>query len=649
MVATSPTAHRHAGLASRLWSAICAQPSSLIGTVVVLLAALAAVSAPYLPIASPDAFSTRQYMPPSLVHPMGTDNLGRDILARTIWGARLGMGVAIVSAGISTGLGVLLGSIPAYYGGVIDDLFSRVFDIFLLIPAFFLMILIVALFGTNVWFIMIVIGITTWPRSARIMRSQVLSLKPRAFVQAARAAGGSHVQVLFRHIIPNGLPPVITNGTLLMGTAILTEAGLSFLGMGDPNVISWGRMIFEGQRQLRLAPWLSIFPGLAMLVVVWGLNMVGDAVNRLLSPQVREDRRILRADYGFDRERRRRDNPEIRASAQTQSLLEVHNLRMYYRLGNAVVRAVDGVSFDVRNGEMYGLVGESGCGKTSLGFALLRILPFNAEIRSGAIIFKGQELLSLTEEQFRRVRWEQISMIFQSAMNALNPVLRVGDQLVRAYRLHRPQATRSEARERVEELFEMVGITPHHFTSYPHELSGGMRQRVVIALSLLLNPSLIIADEPVTALDVLVQDQILDELERLRSRLGISMILITHDMGVIAETCDRVGVLYAGQIVEEAPTTVIFNESRHPYTRALMLALPTLEGPRRRLASLAGRPFDLRREPRGCRFADRCPLVQDICRWEEPPLVRINSVHVSRCHFALDERVMRVGEVIAVS
>lgn len=647
MTGPAQPTRRSASALYRLWGSIRSQPVSLVGAFILVAAAGLAISAPVLPLPAPDHFVADPYIPPSPQHLMGTDNLGRDMLTRTIWGTRLGLTVAFVSAGISTGLGILFGSVPAYYGGAWDDVFSRVFDVFLLVPAFFLVIVIVALFGTSVVFVMLVIGVTTFPRSARIMRSQVLALKPRAFVQAARAAGAGHLQVLFRHIIPNGLPPVITNATLLMGTAVLTEAGLSFLGLGDAGTTSWGRMILEGQRQLRLAPWMSVFPGLVMLIVVWAFNMLGDALNRFLSPQVREG---AARGAGTVVAPAHRDAPIVgmvldgnrTAPTATEPLLAVRDLVMHYRLEAATVRAVDGVSFSVHKGECYGLVGESGCGKTSIAYSLLRLLPSNGRLLGGAVVFEGQELLGLSEDEFRRIRWRKIAMIFQGAMNALNPVVRVGDQLVGAYRLHRPGASVREARDRAAALFDLVGIARGRMTSYPHELSGGMRQRAIIALSLLLDPSLLIADEPVTALDVLVQDQILDEMDELRTRLGISMILVSHDLGVMAETCDRIGIVYAGQIVEEADVKTIFEGSRHPYTRALLFSVPMLEGPRRRLVSLPGVPFDLRQEPAGCRFADRCPLVQEICRRETPPLLSVRPGHVSRCHFALDTQVMQL-------
>ncbi|MBM3450368.1 MAG: dipeptide/oligopeptide/nickel ABC transporter permease/ATP-binding protein [Armatimonadetes bacterium] len=648
----APRSRRSASAWRRFLDAILARPTSAIGTVLLLAICAVALAVPMLPLAPPGEFVSDPYQTPSWTYPMGTDNLGRDLMTRVVWGARLGLSVALVSAGISTALGVVLGSIPAYYGGAWDDVFSRIFDIFLLVPAFFLVIVIVSLFGTSVVFVMIVIGLTTWPRSARIMRSQVLTLKPRAFVQAARAAGAGHLAVLFRHIVPNGLPPVVTNGTLLMSTAILTEAGLSFLGLGDANTTSWGRMILEGQRQLSLAPWLSIFPGLTMLVTVWAFNMVGDALNRFLSPQVREGTGRgagwvvappLAGSAATTAAAAAACDGSLPADGDAPALLDVRDLKMYYRLEQGSVRAVDGVSFQVRKGECYGLVGESGCGKTSIGYTLLRLLPANGEILGGSVRFEGEEMLARSEASFRKVRWERMAMIFQSAMNALNPVQRVGDQMTRAYRLHRPDATPAEARARVEALFDLVGIDRGRMSSYPHEMSGGMRQRAIVALSLLLEPTLLIADEPVTALDVLVQDQILAEMEALRKRLGIAMILVSHDMGVMAETCDRVAVVYAGQIVEEADVATIFADARHPYTRALMHSVPDLDRPRERLLSLPGVPFDLRQEPVGCRFSGRCPLVEDKCRREAPPMIPVRPGHLSRCHFALDQRVLTIG------
>lgn len=617
----------------RLWRDILRTPAILASLGIVLVAIAVAVLAPVLDLPAPERMDANPYLPPSADHWLGTDNFGRDMLSRVIWGTQLALLVAVVSSAISTLVGVVLGSISGYYGGWIDAVMSRTFDVFLLIPAFFLVLLIVALFGSDITFIMLAIAATTWPRSARIMRSQVLTLKARTYVQAALAAGASHGQVLRRHVIPNGLAPIITDATLLMGLAVLTEAGLSFLGLGDQNTVSWGRMIFEGQRHLSLAPWISIFPGVAMLVLVAALNFLGDGLNRMLNPQLHQHGNTGREVVPVPVQPSAQEPEE----GETAALLRVSGLKMYYRLGGQNVRAVDGVSFELPRGGSLGIVGESGCGKSSLGIALMQVLPPNAAIHGGSMEFDGASVLD--SRSFRAVRWRRQAMIFQSAMNALNPVLTVGRQLEEAYRLHRPDASRAEALERVGEIFDTVGIPRWRMSSYPHELSGGMRQRVMIALSLLLNPELIIADEPTTALDVLVQDQIMAEIDDLREQMGLSLILISHDMGTVAETCERVAVMYAGELVEQAPTATIFSGARHPYTRALVESLPTVSGPRRRLVSLPGEPFVPVGEPTGCRFAPRCSMATDLCRRVAPESRSLASDHVAACHYADDRRM----------
>ena len=267
--------------------AVLARPVTVFCLSILSLSIVVALAVPYLPLVSPEAMDAVPLQPPGAEHWFGTDEFGRDVFVRVLWGVRVALIVAIGASALSTLTGIALGSVSGFYGGWIDAITSRFFELFLLIPTFFLVLLIVDLFGASIQFTMFAIALTTWPRSARIMRSQVLSLRSRIFVQAALAAGGSNAQVLVRHVIPNGLAPIITDGTILMGLAILTEAGLSFLGLGDQNTVSWGRMIYDGQRFLRQAPWLSIFPGLSMMVLVSALNLLGDALNQALNPQLR--------------------------------------------------------------------------------------------------------------------------------------------------------------------------------------------------------------------------------------------------------------------------------------------------------------------------------------------------------------------------
>jgi peptide/nickel transport system permease protein len=612
-------------------------PATLLAVLVLLATALLALAVPLLGLPDPSAMDGIPYQPPGGEHLLGTDNFGRDVLARVAWGARLALIVALVSAALSSLLGIVLGALSGYYGGWLDEALSRVFDVFLLIPTFFLVLLIVALFGSSITFTMLAIALTTWPRSARIMRSQVLSLKSRTYVQASLAAGASHRRVLARHIVPNALPPIVTDATILMGLAILTEAGLSFLGLGDQDAVSWGRMIFEGQRHLRLAPWISVFPGIALLLLVAALNLLGDALNRSLNPALRRLGAPARRAPPIQ-------TPAPPAPDPAAPAVAVSGLRYEYRLAGRSVRAVDGVSFSLPRGGALGIVGESGCGKSSLGAALLQIMPPNAAITAGSASLLGAEVLREgrvlrhgRRDAIDALRWARVSVVFQSAMNALNPVRTVRRQLRDAWFLHAPGARRAEADARIAELLEAVSIPPARLDAYPHELSGGMRQRMMIALALLHRPELVIADEPTTALDVLIQDQILGELDALRRRLGLALILVSHDLGAVAETCERVAVMYAGEFVEVAPTAVIFGDARHPYTRALIAALPGLDGPKHALASLPGEPFVAGGDVAGCRFAARCTQATELCRSTVPPRVTIAEGHEALCHYAMRE------------
>ena len=329
--------------------------------------------------------------------------------------------------------------------------------------------------------------------------------------------------------------------------------------------------------------------------------------------------------------RGRRQWPLPKQADPDAPLLVVENLRTYFTLSSGIVKAVDGVSFELHDGEALGIAGESGCGKTTTALSLLRLLPPNARVVEGSVKLFGIDLAQKSENALRRYRWREISVIFQGAMNALNPVQRVGDQVAEPIveRLGLPKA---EAKRRARELLELVGIARDRAADYPHQLSGGMRQRAMIAMALACDPAIVIGDEPTTALDVMVQAQILELLERLREELGLSLILITHDLSVIAETCDRVMVMYAGRVAEEGPVRTIFSGPRHPYTQMLLAAIPNLGSDKRLLATIPGSPPDLRTPPPGCRFHPRCPMAMEVCREVVPPEVRYaDGVRVA-CH-----------------
>ena len=313
----------------------------------------------------------------------------------------------------------------------------------------------------------------------------------------------------------------------------------------------------------------------------------------------------------------------------TRPLLQVQNLTMSYYTGQGEVRAVDGVSFSVDRGQALGLVGESGCGKSSIALSLLKILPENARILDGGILLDGVDIAPLSEDEMREYRWARISMVFQAAMNSLDPVYRVGEQIIEALE-HHVESSPAASLERVRELYDLVNLDAVFIPRYPHEYSGGMKQRAIIAMALACEPDMIIADEPTTALDVIVQDRILREMKKVQRELDMGMIYISHDMAVIAEVSDTVGVMYAGKIVEFGDTYEVFNNPIHPYTRALMSAFPNVSGEKRELATLDGEPPNLLDPPPGCRFHPRCPYATDECTTTAPPVVRIGD-HWASC------------------
>ena len=320
------------------------------------------------------------------------------------------------------------------------------------------------------------------------------------------------------------------------------------------------------------------------------------------------------------------------------SLLEVKNLSVVYDVDGSLVRAVDGVDFTVGRGEFVGLAGESGCGKTTMAMAIPNLLPRFARIESGSVTFDGTELTGLDEDGMRPYRWSEISVVFQGALNALNPVYSVGRQIAEPIRAHDSSVSDSEARDRASELLEAVGIPARRAADYPHQFSGGMRQRVMIAMALACRPRLVIADEPITALDVMTQAQIIDLLRSLSERYDLAMVLISHDLSVLAQTCDRVAVMYAGKMAESGPASDVFGDpdttggARHPYTQRLLRAYPNIHRERAFIDGIPGSPPDLSRPSPGCRFQPRCLVSVPECATVEPALVTVSPGHQAACH-----------------
>jgi peptide/nickel transport system ATP-binding protein len=316
-----------------------------------------------------------------------------------------------------------------------------------------------------------------------------------------------------------------------------------------------------------------------------------------------------------------------------RALLEVRNLTVDYVGDNSIARAVDSIDFDIREGEAFGLAGESGCGKSTVAFALARLTRLPGLVSGGEVRLDGEDVLKFDKARLKAYRWREVSFVFQSAMNALNPVIPISEQIIDVIETHEPGLGKNGARKRAVELFELIGIPPARLDEYSHQFSGGMRQRICIAIALALKPRLIIMDEPTTALDVVVQRDIIEQIVELKNRLGFSVLFITHDLGLMIEFCDRIGIMYSGELVEVAPATSILSNPQHPYTKALGNSFPPLTGPRARLEGIAGTPPRLTELPPGCRFAERCPHAMPICR-EQAPELRFYPEHQSEaaCH-----------------
>ncbi|HFG1636999.1 TPA: ABC transporter ATP-binding protein [Vibrio cholerae] len=312
-------------------------------------------------------------------------------------------------------------------------------------------------------------------------------------------------------------------------------------------------------------------------------------------------------------------------------LLEINNLCVDYVSPNGVARAVNNVSLTIAPGETLGLAGESGCGKSTLAFAISRLHKAPALISKGEILYKGQDVLKMNDRQLRDFRWNDVSVVFQSAMNSLNPVITIGEQLTDVILAHR-KVPYKQAHERAVELLKIVGIHGDRMSSFPHQLSGGMRQRVVIAVALALEPKLIIMDEPTTALDVVVEREILNELYELKSKFGFSILFISHDLSLMGEIADRIGVMYAGNLIELGEAQQVFGNPQHPYTKGLISSFPTIHGPKERLYGIPGNPVNLLNIPTGCNFQERCAICASVCKQQEPHLKRVGNGSLVSCH-----------------
>ena len=536
---------------------------------------------------------------PSADHWFGTTVGGTDVLSRVVYGTRTALEVIVLAVVLSSLVGVPLGLVSGYLGGWLDRVLVLVMDALYAFPSLLLAIVVsIVLTGGSsgafggILAAAISITVVFVPQYFRVIRNATLSVKSEPYVDAAKVVGVRTPRILTKHIFSNVAQTLPVIGTLNASEAILTLAGLGFLGFGiEPSAAAeWG---FDLNKALPDASngiwWTSVFPGSAIVLIVLGVTLVGESLNDILNPLLRTrgadtNAAADEAELAHEYEALEGDDVattstglvtagsgEVRVAA-----LSLTDLAVTFRTDSGGVHAVNGISFDVAPGEVVAVVGESGSGKSVSSRAVLGLLPSTAEV-TGSARLGSRELLEMSNAELRPIRGDQVSMVFQEPSTALNPVYTVGWQIIEAVQAHQ-KVSKKQARARAVELLDLVGMPDpaRRVDYYPHQLSGGQKQRVVIAMAIACDPDVIIADEPTTALDVTVQAAILELLLSLRDRLGTAIVLITHNMGVVADMADRVVVMYRGNIVEQAPARTLFATPKHPYTRALLAAVPHL-------------------------------------------------------------------------
>jgi peptide/nickel transport system permease protein len=589
---------------------------------------------------------SNKFATPSWSHLAGTDNLGRDLFSRLIYGAWISLQVAIAVIAIAMVVSLVVGLFSGYVGGKTDNLLMRITDGGLSFPPLVLAIAVAGILGRSTGNVILSLSIVFVFGLTRLVRGTTLAVREEPFVEASRASGSRTHRILSRRILPNVRSPLLVAATFGIAGALIAEAGLAYLGLGEPPpTASWGAMLRNAyDTALYQARWQLLVPGIAIAITVFAFTVLGEGLRDVLGTgQSARTRRAERR--GLTRVQRPdplegAGEPAAVVAPPTgreDALLSVEHLAVEFATHRGPARVVDDVSLAIRPGETVGLVGESGSGKTVTSLSVMRLVPSPpGRIVAGSIRFEGRDLLGLSFKQMRELRGSKISMIFQDPMTSLDPSFTVGSLLLEAQTLH-GGVSRAKARARAIELLEMVGIPAPEtrLRQYPHQLSGGLRQRVMIAVALANEPQLLIADEPSTALDVTIQAQILELLRSLQRELGMAMLFVTHDLGVIADLCDRVAVMYAGEIVEQASVHDLYANPQHPYTEGLLGAMPQVGRTDERLTVIRGQVPLPHQMPPGCRFADRCDYAIDACRAERVPL-HVNSSTEVRCIRASD-------------
>ncbi|MHB1468203.1 MAG: dipeptide/oligopeptide/nickel ABC transporter permease/ATP-binding protein [Solirubrobacteraceae bacterium] len=593
---------------------------------------------------------------PSSNHLLGTDLLGRDVLDRTLSATRLSLELGVAATAISLGVGFPIGALVAMLGPRLRGLGRSAIATMLSFPSLLLAIVIVAILGVGPESAVIAVGVGGVPYFARIAESLASSTVAQDYVSSARVIGVPRRRLLARHVMPNIGEPLTIAGLTSVSESIVEVSALSFLGLGvQAPAYDWGSLLTSGVQELYLVPTAALGPAVMIGLTALLFTLLGESLVRALNPRLwsTETRAALRTRHrrllrwrGPEQARPRRPTITGGDGGGDGVLLHVEDLTVTLPTPTGDLTPVRGISFDAGAGEVVGIVGESGSGKTLTALSIAQLLPYPARFSARSLAIAGQDVLELGAGRLRSLLGSGVAMIFQDPMTSLNPAMRVGPQLTDGARRHRG-LKRREASALASKLLGEVNIAQpsQAMRCYPFEFSGGMRQRAMIAMGLMTEPKLLIADEPTTALDVTVQSQVLDLLDRINRDHGTTILLISHSIGVVSSICRRVLVMYAGRIVEDLDVETLAKGPSHPYTQALMAAVPRLDDDRSRpLAGIPGQPWRLGEESPGCAFAPRCPHALERCRVQQPDLLERQEGHRVAC-WAVTARADLVGSV----
>ncbi|MDT0203184.1 dipeptide/oligopeptide/nickel ABC transporter permease/ATP-binding protein [Nocardioides sp. AE5] len=565
---------------------------------------------------------------PSSDHWLGTDVLGRDVLARVAHGARVSLVVGLGATLIGLVLGGVIGLLAGYFRGWVDTVLMTVVDAALAFPSLVVALLVVTFMGPSLLNVLLVLGILSAPAAARVVRGGTLTVSRREFVTASRALGARPRRTILREVLPNVVPATLSFGFLSVGLVIVAEGSLAFLGLSvRPPTPTWGAMVEEGRASFEVDPWATLGPAAVMILTVLAMNLIHDVmtsdVTTLAELEVDPDESVPLASFE-ELQPSSDDGGLVNGVEPSDAALAVEDLRVTFDTPFGPLYAVNGVSLAVRPGQTLGIVGESGSGKSVLIRSILRILTGSVREHRGRVWISGSQVSGLSDEEFSTHVRDRTGTIFQDTSTGLNPVRKVGVQLREVIRFQ-TGCSRDEAGARARQLLQDVGLSDpdRRLRQYPHQLSGGMRQRVMIAMALACDPEVILADEPTTALDVTVQDQVLQLLHEQHETRDTALVLVSHDLPLVANWADEVVVMYLGRIVESGPADEVLAHPRMPYTKALLDAVPSpFDEGTARLKAIGGQPPRPTDAGSGCAFATRCPFVQDKCRQETPPLLQ---------------------------